>query len=176
MTRLAVGELYNPNRRTWPDGAFNWTLSPVGVELLVTYGSPTLAEIHAVKSGSAQFALVSGDHALILAHRLGTQPWSDSPWQAVRQVPPAPVPGLVEVPEGQHLSVHVVLVDAGTGVVRALRLTTWEHGFAGAVRAAIGRQLAGTTSVEAGQREIDAWYARFPSTDALVAAAEVSTQ
>lgn len=168
--RLAVGELYNPNVRRWPDGAFNWTLSPVGVELLMTYGRPTSDEVNAVKSGPAQFALVAGDHALILAHRFGAQPWSDAPWQAVRQVPPAPPPGLVEVPPDEHLVVLVVLVDADTGVIKALRATSWPYQFATAVRTAIDRQVMFGGTDDAGQREIAGWYERFPNTTDLVAA------
>ncbi len=85
LRRYTVGELYNPSRTSWPDGVCQWRLSPNGVELVLFYGSPTSDEVHAIGKGKTRFGLLAGEHSLILAHKFGPLPWSDTPWQACRQ-------------------------------------------------------------------------------------------
>jgi len=175
MHRFAVGELYHPNRRTYPDGTINWRLTPSGVELLLAFSRPTSKEIQDVKTGRAQFALLAGEHVLLMAHRFGMMPWSDAPWQASLERAAGREPGLIDVPEGQRLMVHVVLVDADNGLVRVLRTTSWDRAFVEAVRAAIERQLT-ATSPDRAQAEIQAWYGRYPETPDLVAAADIRSE
>lgn len=173
MHRLERGKLYNPNRTTWPDGALNWTLATTGVELLMTFSRPTSAEVNDVRQGPAQFGLLAGDHALMIAHRFGAQPWADAPWQLSRQEVGGYPAGLTEVGTGQHLLVQIVLVDADTGIIKALRGTTWPEPFVTALRAAIERQRAAGGRDRDGQQEIERWYARFATTPDLVANADL---
>jgi hypothetical protein len=171
---LVVGEPYDPDIPRWPDSSFSWTLTPsssVGAELLISYDRPTLKEVDAVKTEAAQFGLLAGDHALVLTHRFGDQPWSDVPWLAAHQTHRPP--GLPELPPGEDLVVLAVLIDAGTGLVEALRATSWEPEFAAAVGMAVERQLTNGANEQLGHAEIDGWYARFPRPEDLVVATEV---
>jgi hypothetical protein len=142
--------------------------------MVIAYQKPTSAEINAVKSGTAQFALLAGDHALLLCYRLGDQRWSDAPWQAMRQQRAGRQPGVAHAGPGQTLQVVIVLVDADTGIARAIRGTTWPEPFVTAVAAAIDRQLA-ATGPDRGQQEIDAWYQRYPDTADAVRDANITT-
>jgi hypothetical protein len=175
MHRLAVGQPYSPTGRTYPDGTMRWSFTPSGVELLLAFSHPTSKEIQDVRTGAAQFALLAGDHVLLMAHRFGTMPWSDAPWEVAAQRAEGREPGLADVPEGQSLLVQVVLVDADTGLVRVLRSTTWSREFVEAVRAAIERQLT-MASADRAQVEIQALYARYPDTPSLVAAADIRSE
>lgn len=170
MQTYALGELYNPDaRRPWPAEAAQWRLCEDGVELVIFYANPTAAEVRAVKSGVAGFALLASDAALILAHRFHPLPWSDTPWQACRQTDLTA--GLIDVEPGEHLVVRVILVDSTTGLIRAIRMTSWPEEFASAVRAAIGRQLRSRATDAQGGAQIAAWYQAYPTTTALVDAA-----
>lgn len=173
MHRLAVGERYNATLATIPDGTANWRFTTTGVELLLGLSRPSSTEIRDVKTGLAQFALLSADHVLMMAHRFGTMPWSDAPWEASRQRLAGEEPGLIEVTASQHLMIQVVLVDADSGVVRAVRHVSWNHAFVEAVRAAIQRQLAVTGDPSRAQAQIQSWYGRYPDTQSLAAGADI---
>lgn len=155
-----------------PSDGFQWSLSEDGAELFVFVDAPTTDEVESVRTGSGRFALIAGDHALILAHRFGTMPWSDAPWQACRQIDRTA--GLIDVPPGQRLPVLVLLVDSTTGILRAIRLGTWDAAFAVAVSAAIRRQLRNQSTNEQGAAEIAAWYREYPTPEALVERADIA--
>ncbi|OLZ51630.1 hypothetical protein BS329_15295 [Amycolatopsis coloradensis] len=174
LYKYAVGELYNPGKTRWPDGACQWKLSDQGVEMVLFFGAPTNVEINAVKKGDARFALLAGEHALILAHRFDPLPWSDTPWQACRQTD-APT-GLPLVGPDGHLLVSVTLVDANTGIIKAIRGTTWPARFVEALRAAMGTQARNRSTEIQGATEIDAWYRRYSTTTELVRAADINTR
>lgn len=148
MHVLQVGQLYHPGRTRWPESPL-LRMTSKGMELALFYSAPTSSEIREVKNGLAQWAWISGQHAGLLLFRFGTQPWADTPYQAHRDQDPA-VPGN---------RIQVVLVDASTGIVRALRATTWSEEFTAEVRANVAAQLAGPANDAGAGAEIDGWYA-----------------
>ncbi|RAS59539.1 hypothetical protein C8D87_114151 [Lentzea atacamensis] len=175
LHRHAVGELYQPGRtHPWPDNVCQWRLSDQGVELLMLYSAPNETEIQDVREGEARFALLAGEHALILAHRFGTRPWADTPWQACRQLD-APT-GLPLIAAEGHLQVIVQLVDSKTGIIKAIRATTWPGRFVEAVRAAMRKQALNASTDAQGGAEINAWYLRYPKTPDLVRAADINVR
>ncbi|WP_433635598.1 hypothetical protein [Nocardia sp. CA-120079] len=172
--RYAVGELYHPNHTRYPDGAIHWELSERGATMVMFMAAPTDTEVMAVRKGAAQFALLAGQHALILAHQFDPMPWSDTPWQVVRQT--NATAGLPLIGAHGHLMVTVFLVDANTGIIAAIRGTTWTARFVEAVRAAIRTQSLNHSTEAQGAAEITTWYQRYPTTDKLVAAADIKTR
>ncbi|WP_433678724.1 hypothetical protein [Nocardia sp. CA-119907] len=136
--------------------------------------APTDTEVIAVKKGATRFALLAGQHALILAHRFDPMPWSDAPWQVVRQT--NATAGLPLIGADGRLRVTVFLVDANTGIIAAIRGTTWTARFVEAVRAAIRTQSLNHSTEAQGAAEINAWYQRYPTSDKLVAAADINTR
>jgi hypothetical protein len=171
MSRYEVGQPYNVNLGSIPDGTANWRFTPLGVELLLALSDPSGREIHEVTSGLAQFALLAGDHSLIMAHKFGTMPWSDTPWDGSRQRRAGDEPGLATAGREESLMANIVLVDADTGVIKAMRAVAWNIEFASAVSDAINRQ-SGAGDAEA-DAEIRNWYFRYPNTVDLVAACDV---
>lgn len=83
----------------------------------------------AVNKGTAEFAWV-GDGI--------TWWWSDCPYHPARDADSS----TPELPPGHHLPVYVILVDASTGTIKAMRMATWPPDFAKAVVTSVGR-LAG---------------------------------
>lgn len=173
MVTYSVGEPYNPQARGgWPAAGAQWRLSEDGVELALFLVDPAASEVEAVAKGRPKFALMGGEHALILAYRFSPMPWSDAPWQACRQHDLTAGVG-AGIRPGKGQAVVVILVDSSTGVVRALRMTAWNAEFAGAVSLAIGRQLRNRSTDAQGAAEIDAWYRRYPNSKTLVEFADI---
>lgn len=180
MHDYRVGQPYSPTRRGWPEIA-QYNYRQGGHELVLFFRSPTSREIRAVRQGAAEFALYHHEDLVVLLYRFGPPgegvPWSDAPytWHLVppeqRTLPPA---GDELGPEARAL-LSVILVDAGTGIVRALRQVSLSPEFTRALHDAIREQAARTWSEPVYDAQVDMLYGRYPTTEALLAAARART-
>ncbi|MBB4936552.1 hypothetical protein FHR32_000857 [Streptosporangium album] len=142
-------------------------LTPDGCELALFYPSPTAAEVHEIRGGLPQWAWVELDGIAVLAFRFGTLQRADTPYQVTRDETARDQSGPID-PEGKHLIVSVVLVDAHTGIIKGLRALTWPPEFATAVRDTVQRQLdSPITDAQAGIA-LQALYDLYPDTASLV--------
>jgi hypothetical protein len=164
--RIAVGELYNPNRRSYSETPLLRVVRGHPVELVLFYESPTEIEIADIGRGRAKFAWVTSDHVAVLGFRFGGQRWSDVPYSPHLEDLGSQRAGIE--PGQANTPVHVVLVDAATGVVRAQRLLTWPQQFGDAVRTAVDRLLDTPFSRQAHDAGVSALYSRYPDTAKMV--------
>lgn len=178
MPELRVGAPYNPARRVWPETA-QYSYRGGGHELVLFLRRPTPAEVAAVRGGASEFALYHHEDQICLLYRFGRPgegiPWSDAPtsWHLVpaaeRVLPPA-------TSGAERALLTVVLVDAADGLVRALRTVTWSPAFTAAVHAALRDQAARPWSEALYDANRTLLYARYPSTEALLAVAPTRTR
>jgi hypothetical protein len=167
---LEVGGPYHPNRTTWKETPV-LRLGIEGVELALFFDRPTPAEITAVTHGLDQWGWIDeGGPVGVMCFRFGQGPWADTPYNPHRE-DPALTPGVAATAPGQHLLITVVLVDASTGIVRALRQVTWPHAFAEAVGASVRRMLAAPADQPAADRALAELYATGTDTLAVRAGA-----
>ncbi|WP_431881957.1 hypothetical protein [Micromonospora chalcea] len=168
MPTLRVGHPYHPGVRSWPETA-QLRITPDGVELALFMSRITPEEEQDVRQGKAEFAWVDAEHTAVLGYRFGgpARRWSDAPYHPGRD-PQAGLPAGAGEPQ-RHLAVHVVLVDADTGIVRGLRLTTWPPGFVCRVAETVTRMLASGYRQVAHDGALDAIYTRYRTSDELVA-------
>jgi hypothetical protein len=140
-----------------------WVLTPDLIQCTFLVDKPSKTEEAAFHKERAEFALTSGDHALVLGVRFGRDiDWADGTWQAVRQRE-FYEPGVTDPGETGHLAVLLRLVDASTGILLAMRQVTWPPSFGRAVYKAIQSQLIHDSSDEAGAIEINTWMHRYPN-------------
>lgn len=181
----AVGQRYSVIPPPWTEGPL-WTLSrePLATgrirasggqatwvnfyaQLTIVIGDPTAEEVEDATNAPVEFALVPGEHALVLAYRFGASgPWSDGSWQACRQDPD--LVGLPQADAGDHLGVIITMVDLATNIVRVRRAISWPARFWNAVRDAIATQVANHSDNAAGVAEITDWTRRHPTPGHLV--------
>lgn len=177
MHVYVVGQLYHPARRSWPQDSWQYNYRGGEHELVVFIRRPGTAEMSAFKSGQAQFALAAlppeAPDVIALAVRFGGMPWSDAlySWHLVpedqRRIPET------DLPE-QRILLSVVVVDCADGIVLALRGMTLSPEFTRALHAAIRDQSARPWPGEREYgRQIQALYARYPTSEALARAAAV---
>lgn len=154
--QLAVGELYNPARRSYP------TKEEVRLgrnihELVRFWPAPSPDEVAAHESGAAQFALVDeAPHLLVLAYQYATLDWSDSPFQIHRSTTDHqawPMGGA-----GSGILFRTVLVDAESGVIRSMRYDKWSAEFSNAVRISVAEQLLYEFDDDAAAQRLAALY------------------
>jgi hypothetical protein len=181
MYAYELGKPYHPDRKIWPSGnQFNCRGGEC--ELVLFFGRPTFAEVSAVKSGRAEFALYDHDGLVVLCYRFvhpqGGIPWSDAPYQyhlvpEAERIPPPNPSGLS--PETRAL-LHVVLVSATGGQVRALRTIPISPAFTRSLFAAIGRQAARPFDSRQYDSQLKALYLEFLTSDHLADACSVQCE
>lgn len=166
MNVYAVGEKYNPKVASWPEGT-QYNFRSGAHELLMFFAGPTEHEIKQIKTGAAEFGLLFESDIIFLLARFGDLSWIDAPyhWSMLpenEKVGPA-------APEGDSLALlQVILIDAKTGVIKALRVISLSAANNKILRNAIGRQAANPITPQEYNRRVDAVYKKYPSTNDMV--------
>jgi hypothetical protein len=172
MHAYEVGKPYDPGRKIWPQGS-QFNCRGGELELVLFRDEPTPAEVEGVKTGQADFRLYGQDGLVVLLYRFrhgqGGLPWSDAPYQyhlvaEAERVPP-PDPGKLSPESGVLL--HIILVNAAGGQIRALRAVSLSPEFTRALVVAIGRQASRPFDSRAYDSQLKQLYIRFLTSDQL---------
>jgi len=170
---LSVGQLYNPVRTQWPDGVSQYNYRSGAHELVLFLGEPTEREIKAARKGKAEFALFVRQPAIILAYKFGDGiPWSDAVFsihlvpESERDLPSADLESEVRA------NLQVLLVDAHTGILRALRLVSFSPAFTRALHSAIREQAQAPWDQALYDSIAAGLYALYPSSNDFVRVAQ----
>ena len=162
MHLYQIGQLYSPARTDWPE-VVDYNYREGTHEIRIFLPNPSPGEIAGIQSGKCEFALyLSGSVIFLLYTIAGAVRWSDAPfsWWLVpdheRQMP-NPEPTDVE-----RALVQIVLVDASTGVIKAMRAITWSPEFTAAIHKAIREQASRPFDRAEHDRIIAATYRKFP--------------
>lgn len=175
MHEYRVGQRYHLARGTWPEGAqYNYRQGQH--ELLLFFKWPTAREIEAVRVRDAEFGVYAHEDLVVLLYQFGSGVrWSDAPysWHLVpaeqRNLPPVP-------DEEERAFLHVILVDASTGVIRAMRAVTFSPAFTRVLHAAIRDQAARPFDAARYDQALKRLYRQYPTTETLLAAANARTR
>jgi hypothetical protein len=177
VTSYSVGELYNPNRTSWPQsGQFNYRCGVV--ELCLFYDNPGELEIASILGGNARFALVPYHDVVFLLYKFGEEvEWSDAPysWWLVPESQRVPPPtGLT--PQTRAF-LHVMLINSKDGILKVLRASTLSPAFTRTLFSEIRRQMArGWPGDAAYDRQISQANAIWPTPRAMLSGAIARTR
>lgn len=174
MTTIhSVGALYHPDRRRWPEGA-EYNCRKGQHELRLCFARPSDVEVAAVGRGESEFGLLVQGEVFFFLYKFGSGadfPWSDAPFQlhllpaAERVVPP------VELPPEKCAALTVILIDAATGIIQALRYVALGHDFSVALHRAIAAQAAAPFDPRTLDAAIAAAYGRYEHSEEMAAQA-----
>ena len=138
-----------------------------GPILLMSVANPTAKEIEAVRTGNAEFALYETNPVLWFLYKIrGFGPWSDCPFSIrLYDDKNRKFDWSEGIGDGMGLGLQIILIDAGSGIVKVLRLIGLPTKFSRMFRAMILRQLEQPFDTGNYNREIEKVYARFSSDD-----------
>lgn len=165
LTHLVCGKPYPLLLPHAQDGSF-FNLGPTSVDLVITLSQPTEREIANTRTGIARFGIYLHGPVLFFMHRFGDEPWSDSPF-SIQMLPPERR-HLPVLSDGQHLVMHVTLVESTTNIIRALRLITIPPQMAKTLLRLAAQQLESPLSRERYNEVIDKAYKRHTDTMSMV--------
>lgn len=168
---LVVGDLYVPGRTSWPEAAeYNYTRA--GHDLRLFFAEPSISEVLAARSAKIRLALLVEPPLIVLAYKIpGLADWSDAPytWHLV----PPEHRAIPEVATGEQRAwLNVTLVDASTGILKALRAVTLTPLATQLLHAAIAAQAAQPWDLAAYDAALANLYARHASSEDIAKAAQ----
>lgn len=170
MYKLEVGKPYIEGKTRWPD-ASQFVYDRCGLMLSIFAGHLKESEIEAVRKGQVELAIYENQPAVFLLYRIkGFGPWSDVPY-SIHLVSPENRPDIKPlIIEGQKLLMTIILVDADTGIIKALRAVSTSTAFTVALNQAVMRQAKQTFSQTEYNRHVNSLYARYSSDQMAVMA------
>ncbi|MBI3654031.1 MAG: hypothetical protein HY231_23620 [Acidobacteria bacterium] len=168
MYKYEVGKLYHPARTQWPE-VTQYNFRAGQHELVLFLNNPTPREREALRRLPCEFGLRVEQDVIFLLYRFGGDvPWSDAPYsihlvpESERQIP-AP-----ELSAETRTLLQVVLVDARTGLIVAMRAVTLSPEFTAALQHAIYEQherpWIGASAYDA---QIQQAYEKYPTSEAM---------
>jgi hypothetical protein len=169
MHKLEVGKLYDPRRTVWEERA-DLNFRSVAHELRLFLGGATRAEVEAVQSGPVLFRFFAEPEGLFLITRFGTRMSFDCSYHW-RQMAEATgdrtmLPLSAEASPALRALVTIILVEATSGIVLAIRTVRFSPEFTRAIHRAIRDQAGAPYDRAAHERWAEGMTARF-STDQL---------
>lgn len=120
--RYQVGQPFDADRLSWPEGPHLWIDNDGDVRLGLFLTKPSRREIAAIETGKPRFAWTEREYSGYLLFKFGDAPWSDAPFTPTRLTEPF---DLDLRPRGTHSRVLVFLVHANTGLIAAMRMFSW---------------------------------------------------
>jgi len=143
MQIVAIGKPLFEARRELPE-AIEYNYQSGDHTLLLSMKNLNLKEIEAVREAEAEFGLYCENGIVFMLYRFGEiLPWSDSAfswWNVAeedRQIPAQ------QTNPATRILLKIILIEAATGIVKAIRVTTFSPAFTEKLHDAIRRQAKG---------------------------------
>ena len=156
-----IGKLYSP-RTKWPELA-QYNFRGGEHELILFLNAPTRDEIYDVKKGAAHLALYVERNLIILLYKFGQSiRWSDAPY-SIHLVPKEERVEPAATDENSWALLHILLVDASNGILKAMRVISLSPEFTSALHRAIKDQAAMPFTVDSYNAELAGLYAGYSS-------------
>jgi hypothetical protein len=143
MQIVAIGKPLFESRTELPE-AIEYNYQAGDHTLLLSMKNLHPQEIEAVREGEAEFGLYCENGIVFLLYRFGNAlPWSDSAfswWNVAEEDRQIPAP---QMNPAERILLKIILVEAATGIVKAIRVTTLSPAFTEKLHDAIRRQATG---------------------------------
>ena len=143
MHIVAIGKPLFEDRTELPE-AIEYNYQAGDHTLLLSMKNLHPKEIEAVREAEAEFGLYCENGIVFLLYRFGdTLPWSDSAfswWNVAVEVRQIPAP---QANPAERILLKIILVEAATGIVKAIRVTTLSPAFTEKLHDAIREQATG---------------------------------
>jgi len=162
MQKLEVGQLLQEGKTKYQEGVI-FDFQQAGPLLYLFFNSPTDAEIESVKKGKFEIRFYQKDEVIFILTKFQGIPWMDAPYSIHLSQPFE----FQEITEGKGFGLTTLLVDANTGILKAIRYSGLSTEFSQKLRIAIENQKSIPWDADAYHKKINMIFGNY-STDDLV--------
>jgi len=166
MQKLEVGQLLQEGKTKYQEGVI-FDFQQAGPLLYLFFNSPTETEIESIKKGEFEIGFYQKDEVIFIMAKFQGMPWMDAPYSVHLSQPFE----FQEITEGKGFGLTTLLVDANTGILKAIRYSGLSTEFSRKLRIAIENQKNISWDERSYNQKIDMIYDNY-STDDLVRRAD----
>lgn len=116
--KLEVGKLFQEGKTRYQEGV-RFDINDGGMDLIICYGSPTSKEKEAIKKESMKYGYLVQNNVILMFFKFGREDWMDSSFSVHSAIHLSELP---EIRDEEGFGLHVYLIDANTGILKAMRL------------------------------------------------------
>lgn len=118
MQEVEVGKLFKDDVTRYQEGV-RFDINDAGCDLFIYYKYPSESEINSIKSGNFKTGFYAEKNAIFMLFKFGSLQWMDAPYSVHLS---KNLTRFELFDGGQGLALHIYLIDAATGVLKAIRL------------------------------------------------------
>lgn len=162
-----VGELFEAGNTKYKEGV-KFDFRQDGAILILFYNSPEEKELIDISKGTLRIGMYIKDEVIFMLFKFGSQNWIDAPY-SIHISKPFKFDSIVE---GSGIGLHIFLVDAANGILKAMRLVGLPTKFSKSFQKATLEQKQLKFDKNKYAQKINMVYGNY-NTDDLVERAEI---
>jgi hypothetical protein len=166
MHKYEVGKLLKPGIISHPESN-HFDFHQSGATLLIILSKPTPQEIQSIRNGKVELGLFIRENVIFFLSKFGSMSWMDSPYSIHLSKPFE----FEDLTPDIGYSLNVILTDASTGIIKAMRLIGMPNVFSHKLQEAIDKQKALPFESASYNQLINKIYKKY-NTDAMVKQAD----
>lgn len=163
IRHLEVGQLFEPGKTRYQE-CIKFECTQSGPMLLMFFDQPSNKEVDYIKSGKFQTKFYEYEEVIFMLFKFGSLSWIDAPYSVHLSQPFEFAEELEQ--ENIGLGLQIYLIDATTGILKAMRLIGLGHDYSLKLRDAILKQKGKAFDLDAYDFKISEIYKRY-NTDQL---------
>lgn len=160
MQKLKVGQLLQEGKTKYQEGVI-FDFQQAGTLLYLFFNSPTETEIESIKKGEFEIGFYQKDEVIFIMAKFQGMPWMDAPYSVHLSQPFE----FQEITEGKGFGLTTLLVDANTGILKAIRYSGLSTEFSRKLRIAIENQKNISWDERSYNQKIDMIYDNYSTYD-----------
>lgn len=163
MDTMEIGQLYQPEKTSWQE-EMTYCFDLRGHTLLLALSGLNETKSKDILTGDAEFAFYEDGPAIFFLFRFGkTIPWTDTAysWHLVQR----DLRGVPEESQAGGATLKVMLVNADTGILQAVREIIMDGEFTQLLHAAIIKQADGSFNGQSYAKYINGIWNQYTSED-----------
>jgi hypothetical protein len=116
IQKLEVGQLLNEGETKFAE-SIKFDFQQSGPVMIIFFERPTDKEIESIRAGKLEFAFYEKDEIIFILSKFQGIEWMDAPYTVHLSKPFE----FQEMQEGLGFGLQIILVDAATGIIKAMR-------------------------------------------------------
>lgn len=165
MFKYEVGKLYKDNVTRYAEGTkFDFTQSGAVLELY--FERPSNKEIEDVKSGKFELGFYEKEDILFMLFKFGTGSYLDTPYSVHLSQPFQ----FMDLDPGFGFGLSIFLIDASTGILKAIRYVGLSNDFSQRFKKAVERQKRSSFDVTLYDQKVQSVYTNYSTKDLVLRA------
>ncbi len=165
MNHVEIGQLYEPGKTSWQEEMI-YSFDVCGHSLLLVLPELDETKLEIIRSGEAEFAFYEDGPAIFFLFRFGKViSWTDAvySWHLVQRE----LRGVPDESTVGGAALKVLIVDAGTGILQAVREIKMDAEFTRLLHAAIIKQADGSFNGQSYAKYINGVWNQYTAEDML---------